>query len=175
MGADRRIRRAAGTNREIVALLIALAQVFCYAGTREDLHFLSQQCSDAIGAAILGNPHKHRKPPDPVDQGGDLQFATLPNNQISPESSFGHTLNDSTLLRHDRPIIDGTTIRIDLRGNRTVVRPSSFAMPPAEIYSRNSGDCLPFLGAQRRASHHQTITQNIPEKGDTLADRDLLR
>jgi hypothetical protein len=33
-----------------------------------------------------------------------------------------------------------------------------------------AGDRLPFLGAQRRASTHRSSPQNIPGKGNTLAD-----
>src|SRR5262245_47405950 len=81
-----------------------------------------------------------------------------------------------TLLRRSRPIISDTTITIDLIGDRAMVsakhpRDTTSRISPAQL----AGDRLPFLDAQRRAPTHQPSPQNIPRKGDTLADQILLQ
>jgi len=50
-------------------------------------HFPGQERGDAIGAAIVGNPHEHGEPARPLDQGRYLRLSTFSDDQITfPET-----------------------------------------------------------------------------------------
>jgi len=56
---------------------------------RQRLHFPRQQRGHALGAAVVGNLDEHGESAGPFDEGGDLRFAALADDQISlPET--GH-------------------------------------------------------------------------------------
>src|SRR2546423_5002670 len=64
------IDRQAGTDSEIGVTRHFLALIPGHAVSQEFgkcFHFTSQERSDAIGAAIVGNPHEHGEPASPLD------------------------------------------------------------------------------------------------------------
>src|SRR5437763_899161 len=99
------IDRQAGTDSEIGVTRHFLALVPGHAVSQEFgkcFHFASQERSDAIGAAIVGNPHEHGDPASPLDESGDLRFAAFADDEISfPETghrtvvSFGGAFADA--------------------------------------------------------------------------------
>ena len=82
---------------------------------------------------------------------------------------FGRSRVAGSYLGKDQ-IVDGTTITIDLTGDRAMVPAKQFRDATSRIFPvQLTGDRLPFFGAQRRTPTHQAIPQNIPRKGGHLS------